>query len=129
MDIISKCVTCGAIDCAATIKCKFNCNWQPMKVKNMTREEAVKKIGRHLSDPNALITSLEALGLIKFDEPKEYENWPAIRSCGISKDNLEALKNNGYQIVKLGRFTTVRMKNGTFVQGELDIINQASIDY
>lgn len=100
--------------------------WQSMKVKNMTREEAVKKIGRHLRDPNAFITSLEALGLIKLDEPKEDVNWPEIRSCGITKDNLQALAAKGYQIVKLGKFTIIHMKNGTFVQGELDIISQSS---
>lgn len=95
----------------------------------MTREEAIRKIkniyGNHFQDAEKAIAVYEALGLLKFDEPKEELYW-TVAGCHVSLSALHALiAKDGYQIVKLGKFTTIGMKNGTCIQGELDVINQS----
>lgn len=76
-DKVHYCPTCdNVVDKPCTDK---NCNMEFLnKEKLMTREETYKKLdavdvpnyGRAISSNN-LLNALEALGLIKFDEPKE----------------------------------------------------------
>lgn len=72
---------------------------QRMKEIKMTREEAIQKFSaaseKNKAESGVIISGLEALGLIKFDEP--------VTSfiCGVPTSVLiETLKNNGYTVIK-----------------------------
>lgn len=78
----------------------------------MTRQEALLKVqaifeskmtNRQMKNA-AFVDALEVLGLIKFDPEikEERTDWPIIRACGITKDNMMALFNKGYDIRKIG---------------------------
>lgn len=81
----------------------------------MTREEAVKKLldtGRWSTEKADLqVSSLEALGLIKFDQP--VENF--IPAYLIGNERVQKLIDNGYRIVKLGKNTTIKLDSCVLV--------------
>lgn len=72
--------------------------WQEKEQTKMTREEAEKVVtinaydvntdklftGRHMAPEKQLVRTLEALGLLKFDEPKEIVNIFKINNDGSS---------------------------------------------
>lgn len=77
------------------------------KETKMTREEAVNKC-YGIPNMDNCIKTLEALGLIKFDQPVENFT-PAYL---IGNERVQKLIANGYRIVKLGKWTGVRLDPG-----------------
>ena len=75
----------------------------------MTREEAIRKV-MPIEDracwsrgsAATIIDTLEALGLIKFEEDKNEVLEAVFRQCGITKSNVDALASRGYSVRKIG---------------------------
>lgn len=74
----------------------------------MTRQEAVDRVaGLPWNSPGGIVTTLEALGLLKFDEEKKdlteviYRARMVCQDSSISqKQFIDYLATNGYKIVK-----------------------------
>lgn len=73
--------------------------------EQMTREEAINKLNAvsvNTDVNNIFVNRLEALGLIKFDEPKPETAEQLLRRCGYNSADriLMILSDNGYDVVK-----------------------------
>lgn len=112
--------TCGRLDCpvklaraghnpnASKCHCDVCLSMKYEAPKTMTREEAFNKIRLIVDDPMHFLNALEALGLIKFDKPTY--DWSTDKfkidpdkefyGHGITKSNLESLRQAGYEIVQ-----------------------------
>jgi hypothetical protein len=116
----------------------------------MTRTEAHAKLfARSIMNQGevvAFISALEALGLMKFEEPNSIEekqkpspssvialvtaddHFPHVKADAIINELLKykykIVDTEKCLMVEIGEFTTVRMEDRSYIQGVLEYINQ-----
>lgn len=102
----------------------------------MTREEADRKLRMPMISGGAwqdnLLNALERLGLLKFEEaPKKQVEWK--HSMGFREWFTEGYNPNVSDSrwtrvnevkVEIGKFTRIRMANGSYVQGYIESLEQ-----